>query len=547
MTPPTALTDAMGTVRGQWRRTPLRLRLVAIVVVLALVALSLTAAVAVALLKRELVAKVDAQVTAVAQGVTGSGPLYGLGNPRDPESQLPSSQYAVVVLDSGIQVPIGRRLDDTSSAPDVSGITPTVVARHDGRPFTVNATEGSDEWRVVALRVTASRTGSPGTLVVGQNLRDVHDTVTQLAVVLLVVGLGVLVATGLLGALAVRRSFRPLDEVEAVAQAIAGGDLSRRVPVGPASTEVGRLSAALNAMLAQIEQAFAVREASEERMRRFVSDASHELRTPLATVRGYAELYRQGAVREPDDVAGAMRRIETEAGRMGDLVEDLLMLARLDEQRPEKRQPVDLTVIAADVAQDARAIQPDRQIRLLGLGGQLGPVPVLGHEGRLRQVVTNLVANALRHTPAGTPVEVAVGRSGRDALVEVRDHGPGVEPSQVRRVFERFYRSDSSRGRTTGGGSGLGLAIVAAIISAHDGRVGIAATPGGGATFVVCLPVTDLPDQADGEAAADVTEGGADSTTETSTDGTDRTARDVDPDPAAAASGSQRAPSDFPG
>jgi two-component system OmpR family sensor kinase len=486
----------LDAVREQWQGTPLRVRLVAMLVALALVALSVTAAVAVALLKGELVAKVDAQVTAVAQGVTGGGPLSGLGNPQDPDSQLPSSQYAVVLLDSGLRVRIGRQLDDTSPVPDVTGITPQVVAQHDGRPFTVHATRGGDEWRVVALRVTASRSGSAGTLVVGQSLRDVRDTVTRLAVVLLVVGLAVLAATGLLGAIAVRRAFRPLSEVEDVAQAIAGGDLTRRVPGGPPTTEVGRLSAALNAMLAQIEQAFAVREASEERMRRFVSDASHELRTPLATVRGYAELYRQGAVREPDDVAGAMRRIETEAARMGDLVEDLLTLARLDEQRPERRAPVDLTVIVADVAQDARAIQPDRRLRVVGLGGQLGPVAVLGDEGRLRQVVTNLVVNALRHTPSGTPVEVAVGREGAEGRIEVRDHGPGIDPAEVRRVFERFYRSDSSRGRVSGGGSGLGLAIVAAIVAGHGGRVGVAPTPGGGATFVVSLPLMQVADAA---------------------------------------------------
>jgi two-component system OmpR family sensor kinase len=488
--------QATAGAREQWHGTPLRVRLVAILVALALVALAVTAAVAVALLQGELVAKVDAQVTAVARGVTGDGPLSGLGDPQDRENQLPSSQYAVVVLDSGLQVRIGRQLDDTTPVPDVSGITPAVAAAHDGSPFTVRATRGDDQWRVVAVRVATSRTGSPGTLIVGQSLRDVRDTVTRLAAVLLVVGLGVLTATGVLGAVAVRRAFRPLTEVEDVAQAIAGGDLSRRVPGGPPSTEVGRLSTALNAMLAQIEQAFAVREASEERMRRFVSDASHELRTPLATVRGYAELYRQGAVREPDDVSGAMRRIETEAARMGDLVEDLLTLARLDEQRSEKRAPVDLTVIAADVAQDARAIQPDRELRVVGLGGQLGPVTVLGHEGRLRQVVTNLVANALRHTPPGTPVEVAVGRDtvdGGHGRLEVRDHGPGIDPSQVRRVFERFYRSDSSRGRAGGGGSGLGLAIVAAIVAAHHGRVGVGTTPGGGATFVVSLPLMDRP------------------------------------------------------
>ena len=245
-------------------------------------------------------------------------------------------------------------------------------------------------------------------------------------------------------------------------------------------------------MLAQIEQSFAVREASEQRMRQFVADASHELRTPLATVRGYAELYRQGAVSKPEDVTGAFGRIESEASRMSGLVEDLLVLARLEGERPLAVDDVDLAVLGGDAVQDARVLQPDRHIRLVGLGGPLGPVPVTGDEHRLRQVVTNLVSNALHHTPAGSPVEIAVGRrpDGSPAL-EVRDHGDGIDPAKARRVFERFYREDPARTRRdTGGtgGAGLGLAIVAAIVTAHHGKVGVAPTPGGGATFVVQLP-----------------------------------------------------------
>lgn len=231
-------------------------------------------------------------------------------------------------------------------------------------------------------------------------------------------------------------------------------------------------------------------------MRQFVADASHELRTPLAAVRGYAELFRQGAVTRPDDVAGAMRRIEGEAVRMGGLVEDLLLLTRLDSQRPLERGPVDLTVLAADAVQDARALDSTRQVRLLGLTGDLEPTTIEGDEARLRQVVTNLVGNAVNHTPPGTDIEIAVGSvraegGGCRAKLEVRDHGNGVDPVKARKVFERFYRADPSRGRGNGGGNGLGLAIVAAIVGAHGGRVGVAATPGGGATFIVDLPTAN--------------------------------------------------------
>ncbi len=263
---------------------------------------------------------------------------------------------------------------------------------------------------------------------------------------------------------------------------------------------MGRLTTSLNGMLNQIERAFHAREASEARTRRFAADASHELRTPLASIRGFAELYRQGAV-PTAEVGRTMRRIEDEATRMGGLVEDLLLLARLDEQRPGRTESVDLAVLAGDAVHDARALDPTRRVGLLGLGPAAGPSPavIVGDEDRLRQVVANLMANAVRHTPAGTPIEVAVGVTAGGpgtpaaAVLEVRDHGPGLSPEQAERVFERFYRVDSSRSRGQGGGSGLGLSIVAAVVGSHGGRVQTLETPGGGATFRVEIPAGPHP------------------------------------------------------
>ena len=256
-------------------------------------------------------------------------------------------------------------------------------------------------------------------------------------------------------------------------------------------------------MLTEIEAAFAARAASEERMRRFVADASHELRTPLTTIRGFAELYRQGAAGSPEEAARLIGRIEEEAARMGLLVEDLLLLARLDQARPLAQDPVDLPVIASDAVHAARAVDPDRSISL-EVAPQSGPLVVPGDEARLRQVLDNLLSNALTHTPAGSPVTVRLGREEQRAVVEVADRGPGLTPEQARRVFERFYRVDSARSRpTTGrvgtGGSGLGLAIVAALVAAHRGTVDVVSTPGEGATFRVWLPLADTRSTADGQ------------------------------------------------
>jgi two-component system OmpR family sensor kinase len=247
-------------------------------------------------------------------------------------------------------------------------------------------------------------------------------------------------------------------------------------------TEVGRLGTALNRMLDRLEAAFAAREASQERLRRFIADASHELRTPLASIRGYAELFRMGAARSPDDVEKSMRRIEEEAARMGVLVEDLLTLARLDEVREAPHDTVDLSVLARDAVDDARATAPEREITL-----DSEPVTVIGDADQLRQVLANLLRNALVHTPDGTPIEVTARRDGDDVCLEVRDHGPGLPTDDPDEIFERFWRSEGGRERGRGG-AGLGLAIVAGIVDAHRGIVRAHNAPDGGASFVVRLP-----------------------------------------------------------
>jgi two-component system OmpR family sensor kinase len=317
--------------------------------------------------------------------------------------------------------------------------------------------------------------------------------------VLVVVGVGLLtlVLAFFIATWTVARSFRPLARVEKTAAAIAAGDLSRRVEIDNPNTEVGRLGGSLNAMLAHIESSFAARAASEARMRRFAADASHELRTPLVTIRGFSELYRHGALATPEDVATAMGRIESEAKRMGSMVEDLLLLARLDEQRPLQLKPVDLHLLAHDAVVDTKASSGDRTITLIGLDGtNPTPAPVQGDEAKLRQVIGNLVGNALRYTPDGSPIELAVGvrttPEGAFSVIEIRDHGAGIPEAETNKIFERFYRADTSRTRETGG-SGLGLAIVAAIVGSHGGSVRVKETDGGGATLVVSLPFHEEP------------------------------------------------------
>jgi two-component system, OmpR family, sensor kinase len=332
------------------------------------------------------------------------------------------------------------------------------------------------EYRTVAVTVPQ------GTLVTSISLNPTNDTLASLRKVELIASLAVLVAMGVLALLVVRRGLRPLRQMAGTADAIASGDLSRRVPEGRPSTEVGRLGSALNEMLAQIEGAFSEKSASEERLRQFVADASHELRTPLTSIRGYAELLGRGGFSDEAGRRKALKRIEEEATRMGGLVEDLLLLAELDQGRPLLAEPVDLRRICADAVGDSNAVPHGHRLRL----EPGGPVVVLGDAERLAQVAHNLVRNALAHTPSGTEVSVSTGVAGKMGYIQVSDNGPGIPPGDAARVFDRFYQGDPSR---SAAGTGLGLAIVRAIAEALHGTAEVRSAPGAGATMVVKVPL----------------------------------------------------------
>ena len=351
-------------------------------------------------------------------------------------------------------------------------------------PFTVDGENGDDNrYRVYA---EPDRFGG-GVIVVAAPMGEIDARLNRLLLLeLLVIG-GVLAVLGFVGWAVVRVGLLPLDRIGYTAGAIAGGDLSHRVESTDPRSEVGRLGIAFNAMLDRLEDAFGRQRASEDRLRRFLADASHELRTPLASIRGYAELFRMGAARSPEDVEKAMRRIEDEAARMGVLVEDLLTLARLDEIAEAPHTSVDVAQLAGDAVEDARAVAPERSIRLSAEDGAV----VLGDAHQLRQVLGNLLRNALVHTPEGTPIEVGVGVDDGSVRVDVRDHGPGLPAGDPAALFERFWRAEGGRERGKAG-AGLGLAIVAAIVDAHGGTVSAAGAPDGGAVFSVALPAGDL-------------------------------------------------------
>jgi two-component system OmpR family sensor kinase len=339
--------------------------------------------------------------------------------------------------------------------------------------FTVPAVRGGGSYRV---RASIEHQHPGYVLVLASSLAGVESTLHRLLLIELIVTAAVLAALAALALWIIRVGLRPLRAIEATAAAITAGDLSRRVEHPDAQTEVGRVGSALNAMLDQIE-------ASDRRLRRFVADASHELRTPLAAVRAYAELFSRGAAARPEDLQRSMTGITREAERMTLLVDDLLLLARLDEGRPLEREPVDLAAVTREAVDAARVVEPQRPIEL-----SVEPATVTGDEARLRQVLDNLLANARAHTPAGTRVSVSLRPNDGRAELTVADHGPGLSDEQATRAFERFYRADSSRTRASGG-SGLGLSIVSAVIEAHGGAAEVRPTPGGGATFVVTLPL----------------------------------------------------------
>jgi two-component system, OmpR family, sensor kinase len=376
--------------------------------------------------------------------------------------------------------------DHARKNPDLPSPLPVSSATGRPRSFPVAKTGCGAHTYMGVASDTSSFTAGPVVfvVVVAVPLTEEDQTLRHLLLVEGLVSLAVLLVLGSLSWWVVRRGLRPLDEMTTTAGAIASGDLSQRVPHTEAHTEVGRLGVALNTMLTEIEGAFAARAASEERLRRFLADASHELRTPLTSIRGYAEIFDRGARDRPEDLATSMRHIRSEANRMSELVDDLLLLARLDRERPLAHEQVELTTVVA-AAVDAAAVKaPDRVVTL----APGAPVTVTGDANRLRQVVDNLLANALNHTPAGTPIDVTLAVDGTTALLTVADQGPGIDPVDRPHIFEPFHRADPSRARATGG-VGLGLAIVSAIASAHGGTVGVDSEPGAGATFWVRLPL----------------------------------------------------------
>jgi len=364
-------------------------------------------------------------------------------------------------------------LPDTVTPPADTAAGPIAT-----RYFTVPGDDG-ERYRVGA----SIEDGAQAMLVVATSLRDVDSTLHRLLLIELIVTALVLGGIAGLGLWVVRLGLRPLDAIGHTAAAIADGDLSRRVERAEQRTEVGRLGLSLNAMLSQIEAAFRAQEASERKLRRFVADASHELRTPLAAVRAYAELFGRGASQRPDDLERSMKGISRESERMSLLVDDLLLLARLDDNRPLERVPVQLAEVLGEAVETAHAVEPERPIEL-----HADPAVVIGDRVRLRQIVDNLLANVRAHTPPGTPVSVTLTRLDDTAAISVGDTGPGLDEEHLAHVFERFYRADPSRARESGG-VGLGLSIVAAVAQAHGGSVSASSEAGEGATFTIALPL----------------------------------------------------------
>ena len=413
------------------------------------------------------------------QGRQGQGPPGGDGGIAQ-EYAFPAGTYGAIVDASGTLTGgalYGGYVAVTSSHP----VFPAGIYNDANEILTV---PGTGTWESYRVSVTSGPTDQPGTqLIVAIPLDGVESTLRTLLLFEIAISSGITIIVLVVTWLLVRRGMRPLERMGATARAIAAGDLGRRVSPSNDRTEVGQLGLALNGMLGQIERAFAERDVTEQKLRHFVSDASHELRTPLTSMRGYAELLQRNPDMTRDDVLLAVRRIEDETKRMGLLVDDLLLLARLDQGRPLDRAPVDLTSMVNDAVSDARAADPGRAV----IAHIEAPIVVTGDDLRLRQAVANLVRNALVHTPAGSPVEVALYAHDGHAVIDVIDHGPGVPDAQRERIFERFHRSDPLRSRDQGG-SGLGLSIATAVVGAHGGRISVTDTPGGGATFRIEVP-----------------------------------------------------------
>jgi two-component system OmpR family sensor kinase len=540
------VTDAFST---KWNATSLRTKMTTVSVLLLTIGLCVAGLGSISVLRNYLTGETDHKIDSLISTLNGqvlelSYTTDGIGC-----NAVAVPDYYIAVLDESGAI-ICDNITYPSPQPDPDAMAGLSFTSQD-QAFTVQSSTGNGQWRIAGLPKTTPN-NEYLTLIVGQNLAGTDVLISRFAAIFLFFGLTVVILGGALTRLLVTSTFNPLREVEATAARFAAGDFSQRLGGATPNTEVGRLNRSLNAMLARIDLAFADRARTIDQMRRFVGDASHELRTPLVSVRGYAELYRMGALTTPDEVAQAMQRIEKEAIRMGELVTDLLELARIDEAKPLQLAEVDLIPLANDAALDTMAFAPGREVRVIVSEVQIpdatppvdtdaappapdktsatlatGPMAfagatfarlrgrrprvieeststaavvqtvalapravVLAEENKIRQVLTNLLGNALRFSPEDTPIEIRVeaDRAHGLAVLSVVDHGEGIPPQIREKIFQRFWRADSSRNRDTGG-SGLGLAIVASIVAAHKGEVEVVETPGGGATFRVVLPL----------------------------------------------------------
>ncbi len=524
-------------------RTSLRTRLLASLLALVIVALVAMACVGLSLLSGQLIGSLDNTIQQQASNaVANCAQDFTNGNvadcPVDFDLYWISPSGQVTFVPTPVSSNYNRYMGsgEIPPPPVMTSNVATWLAGHKQQGMTVPAKSGGGRWRLMGFPTYIPGTDTyTGTVVIAFSADSVYNTLKELTLVDVIVSAAIVLVLTIIGFAVVRVSLRPLTDIEETAGEIADGHLNRRVPERDPRTEIGSLGRSLNIMLSQIESAFHSREESEaaahqseERMRRFIADASHELRTPLTAIRGFAEYYRQrggmaahwdrdqapaamalagGGGLLPDDLDRIMQRVEKEAARMGLLVEDLLLLARLDQQRPLAHQPIDLLILAADAVHDTRLLAPSRTIELSVQPG--AAFLVTGDEPRLRQVIGNLMSNALTHTPDGTPIEVSIGSGTLDPRVpgspaavtlDVTDHGPGMSPEQAHRVFERFYRADQARTRATGG-SGLGLAIVNALVAAHGGVASVRTAPDRGATFRIALPLD--PDAQGGMSADD--------------------------------------------
>ena len=449
-----------------------------------------------ALLRNYLIHQVDEQLLSVVGGTAQRLDQAGIAREEDDDTTATSARavtplnrvpttISVTVLDpfGNLIGGIGGDLNSNKITDYVKGLLPGQVAAFGSKPFTVKA-PGAD-FRVATTVLPSSL----GSVIVAQSLRDFDRTTHQIGVVFLIIGGIVLLFIAFASRQVIKLSMKPLKKIEETAEQIAAGDLSARLENFEPETEVGRLSTSLNTMLSRIEESFAARTESEEKLRRFVADASHELRTPLTAIRGFAELHRQGAVVGEEKTKELISRIEKESIRMSSLVEDLLLLARLDQSRELTFDPVDINHLVKEAVASARAAGPDHEITISTVNDE---VFVLGDSMRIHQAIANLLANARTHTPAGTKIVVDISQNELNTRISVSDTGPGLSESDQERAFERFFRADPSRVRVSGEGSGLGLAIVDAVMKAHGGSVEVKSKLGEGATFTIIFPQKEL-------------------------------------------------------